>query len=309
MKGFTFLVAAAFAVHAVLAASLPRMVLTTPGDSIPKSDPCRAGGVVYEVQAWLDGLNGESVPPKFWEELTRHSDAARTYALRVHQLAVQKFADVKDSLHQFDTYIGATVDATAQFRKALEDGVGGVKRFEEDLPGLLQVVMDGLEMEFPPPENAPGHEERRNMVRIVLSRTGEAVISMGAAHGIDEKILRDHVGFVSTQVEFLAVVTGDLAEQHPELVDVLAFTVATLLIPESWFLRPFLSMMGFAPSGPVKGSSAAWMQRRFFGAAVSQGSWFAHLQRASMKQARGIFSGILGIILGVLESIRIMLGW
>ena len=91
---------------------------------------------------------------------------------------------------------------------------------------------------------------------------------------------------------------GDINEQYPQLLPTLAFSVAALLIPESWILRPFLSLFGFGPIGPVKGarkyqnrtieaeravgSAAALLQRLFWGRAVASGSWFSWLQAAGM---------------------------
>ena len=93
-------------------------------------------------------------------------------------------------------------------------------------------------------------------------------------------------------------------EQHPVLLETLLFSASIMLIPEAWLLRPLLSLFGFGPYGPVKGenvpvspgcansisdhccltgSLASWSQRRFWGAAVAKGSWFAHLQSAGMK--------------------------
>ena len=98
-----------------------------------------------------------------------------------------------------------------------------------------------------------------------------------------------------------------------------------MLIPESWILRPLLSMMGYGPYGPIKGrqsiddyhrqmdlsyyeplgSPAAWAQRRLWGAAVSKGSWFAFLQRAGMKgisvrPVMGAIGGAIGAMIGLL---------
>lgn len=118
--------------------------------------------------------------------------------------------------------------------------------------------------------------------------------------------------------------TGDINEQHPRLLPMLAFSVAGMLIPESWILRPLLSLFGFGPAGPVKGaqrshsynmaqfnpvgSAAAWLQRYFWGAAVRAGSWFSLLQAAGMgmipkwaglaiKVPLAIGGGMLGMLL------------
>jgi hypothetical protein len=56
---------------------------------------------------------------------------------------------------------------------------------------------------------------------------------------------------------------GDLTEQHPILLETLLFSGAILFIPEVWILRPVLSIFGFGPSGPVKGSYL-YVLRLFF---------------------------------------------
>jgi hypothetical protein len=42
----------------------------------------------------------------------------------------------------------------------------------------------------------------------------------------------------------------NLIVNHPGLF----ISIALLLIPESWFLRPLLRIFGFGPLGPVKGN-------------------------------------------------------
>lgn len=114
-------------------------------------------------------------------------------------------------------------------------------------------------------------------------------------------------------------------DNHPVLVETLLFSGAALLIPEAWFLRPFLSLFGFGPYGPMKGeslahlchsarvdsncyigSAAAWAQRRFWGAAVAEGSWFARLQAAGMKVippgTGKKVAGSIGLGLGIVGS-------
>jgi len=56
-----------------------------------------------------------------------------------------------------------------------------------------------------------------------------------------------------------------------------------MIIPERFILSSILRLLGFGPLGPVKDSVAASGQRFFFGAVVTEGSWFAMLQRAGMK--------------------------
>lgn len=95
--------------------------------------------------------------------------------------------------------------------------------------------------------------------------------------------------------------TGGINEQHPQLLPALAFSVLAMLIPEAWILRPLLSMFGFGPEGPVKGtlkfyieprilktqidtlgSAVVSLQSYFWGAEVGTWNWFSLLQAAGM---------------------------
>jgi hypothetical protein len=104
-------------------------------------------------------------------------------------------------------------------------------------------------------------------------------------------------------------------EQHPDLLSILLFTLAVMLIPEYWVLRPVLGLFGFGPTGPGKGTAvpklqrmpidlfagtvASWAQRVFYGAAVPKGSWFAFLQEAAMAEKARSWWGWLGGLAGV----------
>ncbi|OCH91521.1 hypothetical protein OBBRIDRAFT_834175 [Obba rivulosa] len=162
-------------------------------------------------------------------------------------------------------------------------------------------LFEQLKEEFPPPDCAPNHEERLEKITSVMNRTTEILLRLGVKHGMDEETwrarldkLQDHAitllvltgkkppSIVVDDVETEYISTGDLAEQLPVLLQILLFAGTILILPESSFLRPLLSVFGFGPSGPIRGSSAAWAQRTFFGAAVKEGSWFSHLQRAGM---------------------------
>ncbi|EKM51194.1 uncharacterized protein PHACADRAFT_263205 [Phanerochaete carnosa HHB-10118-sp] len=93
-------------------------------------------------------------------------------------------------------------------------------------------------------------------------------------------VLRASVDKFFFCVEKFVVTTGDLVERHPVLFWTLLFYAITSLIPEAWILH---SLFGFGPSGPVKGSPAALVQRIFWDATVKKDSWFSTLQCAGMK--------------------------
>ncbi|OSX55995.1 hypothetical protein POSPLADRAFT_1063127 [Postia placenta MAD-698-R-SB12] len=76
-----------------------------------------------------------------------------------------------------------------------------------------------------------------------------------------------------------------------------------MLIPEEWILDPLIQLFGIGPSGPEKGSIAAWAQRTFFGAEVKAGSWFSLLQSAGMKPGAPATKGVLVNILGAIGAL------
>jgi hypothetical protein len=47
---------------------------------------------------------------------------------------------------------------------------------------------------------------------------------------------------------------GNLADNHPEIVDIILFGAAMFILPEYALLRPIARLFGISPIGPVKGS-------------------------------------------------------
>ena len=59
----------------------------------------------------------------------------------------------------------------------------------------------------------------------------------------------------------LCALVGDLVEQHPVLLEAALFYCSIMLIPEAWILRPLLGLIGFGPTGPVKGDFSQKLNR------------------------------------------------
>jgi hypothetical protein len=109
------------------------------------------------------------------------------------------------------------------------------------------------------------------VVVAALEKAGAALITVCVKHGMDEERVRLHWGTVRSAIENMVVLVGgfflflrcfsrlslragDLVEQHPDLLSAVLFTVAVMLIPEYWLLRPLLRVFGFWPLGPGKGA-------------------------------------------------------
>jgi len=219
----------------------------------------------------------------FWEMAMESEKVVQDYVPRLLESAATyfkstNFTDIKFTMNHI-------VSATATFRDNIKDALDAhhitFDTLTEELEGIFVVIKNDLE-KIPPPDKAPGHADREEMVDKVLDDTARELMKLATRYGIEEEIVETYILALKPQVQALTVAVGDINEQHPKLLPILAFSVAVLLIPESWILRPFLSLFGFGPAGPVKGSVAAWLQRRFWGAAVDAGSWFSWLQAAGM---------------------------
>ncbi|KAI9455834.1 hypothetical protein HD554DRAFT_2147107 [Boletus coccyginus] len=225
----------------------------------------------------------ESSSSDFWETAKKSDKTLQNYVPRLLKNAAAyfnstKFTDITSAMNHivsnttaFRDHINGTLDA----RHITFDTLN------EELEGIFMTIANDLE-KIPAPNKAPGHAEREAMVDKVLVDTLQELKKLAAHYRIEEEAVTAYLLALKPQVKALIVAVGDINEQYPELLPTLAFSVAALLIPESWILRPFLSLFGFGPIGPMKGSAAALLQRIFWGRAVASDSWFSWLQAAGM---------------------------
>ena len=147
-------------------------------------------------------------------------------------------------------------------------------RISDELGIIFDDILDRLKETSPPPDQAPSHEQRQEMVNTVLDRAEQGLVDFARKHGMSEdglRNLRSSSARLKQLTKKLVAITGmpspaacivvriwslpplgDLVEQHPILFCILGSSVAAMLVPESWILRPLLNMMGFGQYGPIK---------------------------------------------------------
>ncbi|TFL00795.1 hypothetical protein BDV98DRAFT_568731 [Pterulicium gracile] len=258
----------------------------------------RPAGLIFETFSWWNKPPIPKFNTHFFE------DAIKLGWQKAHDGAVEQFELAKRLAEENKINFNITplvekakmlIDATRELREqifllhpdeevaAMLDGVD-LDGFSEEFGKLLEDVQRSLEAQFPHPDGAPSHEERSGRVRAALSQAKESFVRLSVAHGIEEEKARESFGKIEPLVHDLVVLAGDLAEQHPKLLEAILIGGIMLIIPENLLLRPIFGLLGWGPYGPVKGSFAAWAQRFFFGAEVEEGSWFAALQRWTMNE-------------------------
>jgi len=270
------------------------------------------GGLLQPVFILQDVVDSEGTcQNNAWEWMGALGGQVQTYA----EEQVNKFATQFNISSEVDHYRALVQDVVSgveqpQAVQQLNAGLtaAGLGNIYEDVERELMELFSELQAAFPAPDTALGHDGRKAKMSEIMTQARSTITRVGVEHGISEESLNQHLDGLCSRIESLIVYTGDLAEQHPELLEGLLLLGSLALMPEVLLLRPFLGLFGFGPYGPVKGSIAAWAQRIFFGAAVPKGSWFAHMQHAAMKfgpwwkwiieRVRG-FLGIAGSLFAV----------
>ncbi|KAG1774147.1 hypothetical protein EV702DRAFT_548159 [Suillus placidus] len=150
----------------------------------------------------------------------------------------------------------------------------------------FSILLEMLKEQFPPPNEAPGHEKRMAMINTVLDRVEECFLQVIGKLGMNKELLKSLSSSLKSGVKHIIVTIGDIDEQHPALVSALLSIVISMLFAEVLSLSAILRIVGFGSLGPVKGETAAWLQGLLFGPAVPKGDWFGRLQRLAMIRGK-----------------------
>ncbi|KAJ7068660.1 hypothetical protein C8F01DRAFT_1118890 [Mycena amicta] len=200
-------------------------------------------------------------------------------------------SNVEDKIGELKGLFDAIVGGTSALQDEIYKGqankdelsAGLMKEFERRFAKVLEELI----VMFPPPDHVPTHDQRKAAATEALHKFGMALTSACRHLGIaDEGINSTWHTVIEPAVTSALVLIGDLAEQHPILVEgVLVLVLSQLLVvtfasisTEYWFLE----VVGFGSKGPIKGSLAAWIQSVVFGPFIPKNSWFAALQKIAM---------------------------
>ncbi|KAG2056206.1 hypothetical protein BDR06DRAFT_932867 [Suillus hirtellus] len=205
------------------------------------------------------------------DELFQHAKEIYPSKISEFKKSVNSVVSTATSLHQ-------VVKGAAEQREIPLDSI------LEELRNTLHVLFEELKEQFPPPEEAPGHENRTLIINTVLDRVEETFLRVAIKYGASEEVLKNHTSSLMSGVRHIVGIIGDLYEQHPQL----AWTFFSIAIAPLFVQGLFLSalrILGFGPLGPIAGAPAAWLQAWLFRGAIPAGNWFAILQRIAMRGA------------------------
>ena len=215
-----------------------------------------ASEAMRDVQART--CTSPNTPQEFWECALALGQKTHDYATHLVEDAVKnaeptiavKMNHAVGTIHAIVSDVEELKNTIAQAHGAsLDDIKNGIEKVFADL-------LEELREQFPPPDQAPNHAERKRIVSLVLNKVEDAFVKLCVQHGMSEEQLRIRLDPIMKKIETVVVTLCDLAEQHPVLFVTLMVAGVMLIIPESWFLRPLFRIFGMAPEGPVKGAWA-----------------------------------------------------
>lgn len=174
------------------------------------------------VLRWLyDLLHFEHARESFWDKVTElgpkfqdHTDGLFHYALELYPS--EKIAEFKvsaDNIASTTTTLQQVIRGVAEQRGIPLDSI------KTELGDIFNAMFEELKEKFPPPDEAPSHENRTAMITTVLDRVEEGFLQFAVKHGVDEESLKSHTGSLKSHVQLTVVTIGTLPIFHDSADD------------------------------------------------------------------------------------------
>jgi len=178
------------------------------------------------------------------------SNMGRQMGFHVHKFTEDLFYNVNNMVTSFhvkehidnirDT-MKQLVSTTEAFRTQVEDAVKAkgitMEDVSNDLTTLFEQISEQLAKEFPPPDTAPSHQERREMVAVIMKRLEDGTVQICGKWGIQQETMRKLFSEIGPIIGKLIVLIGDFSEQHPTIVRHLMNTATFVVLPQTWLFR------------------------------------------------------------------------
>ncbi|KAI0080566.1 hypothetical protein K474DRAFT_1704634 [Panus rudis PR-1116 ss-1] len=183
-----------------------------------------------------------------------------------------KAAVAREAFEDVKTVLIAVAESAGEIEATIRKHAEGKSTdgLAHEMSGALSPVREELQRLFPPPETAPSHEERKQVVSSTLNSVENALVELGLKFNVDGEQMRSLARGLCSHLEELIVLIGDLSEQHPNLRSILISCVTSFISTRmsGWLLRPALNTFGF-DSAALEGPFASRARSALFGAALT----------------------------------------
>lgn len=165
------------------------------------------------VEATYSTFNTDNLetPAAFWERAFSLGRLVQDYATSL----------VRDAAAKAERQVAAQINSAYNTMHMVVVEAGGLKNafadlragasfndIQNDIEMVLTDLLEELKEQFPAPDRAPNHAERRGNVSLVLEKVEEALIDLGTRHGIAEQQLRIHIDPILKHVGEVVITLG-----------------------------------------------------------------------------------------------------
>lgn len=172
------------------------------------------------VEATLDVA--PETPAEFWERALSLGKFVQNYATSlVHDAAEKAEPEVALQIHHVYNTMQVIVSETEQLKTSIAN-LRGVS-FNDVQHGIENVLIDLLEElkeQFPAPDHAPSHAERRGNVSLVLEKAEARLNRLGVWYGIPEQQLRVHFDPILKHIGDVVITLGSSPPPRLALRDI-----------------------------------------------------------------------------------------
>jgi hypothetical protein len=116
-----------------------------------------------------------------------------------------KLREFEESMVQVVTGAKKLRDDVCQAAQTFGEGLDEVSA---KLSAEMAVILEELKTEFPPPAEAPGHEERLKMISHIMKKIEKSLVRVGGLYGLSEMDVTTHFRVIEPHVTNVLVVTG-----------------------------------------------------------------------------------------------------
>ncbi|KAF8200944.1 hypothetical protein BJ912DRAFT_921510 [Pholiota molesta] len=199
----------------------------------------------------------------FWEEARKLGDKAVQYANEQIESIADHNTSITDDIHNYKASWTQVVKTIGELRPGMnaDSQLIEIRHLEdEDYAFFFNKIWKRFLNEPLPENQSERYKQREVVINLALNMTEDVLVEAYDILDMPEEEVREKFGHVKPHIRQAILVMGNLADNHPEIVDIILFGAAILF--------------GISPIGPVKGSPAAWAQRYFFGGTIPAKSWF-----------------------------------
>lgn len=186
-------------------------------DTLPKNVVARGDSLGLEKARSLWPWAEDSVSD-FWGQLEYLGDTVHEYAaasLKEFKTDALVATHIEDIEKMFSELLeaGAALQAdmmaleTAQKRDTEHD-------FIKDMENVLGQLFEKLKEQFPPPDHAPGHAERKETIHKALVQIEDALMTFLHRWGMPEEAIRMHLSKIILPLENVMVMIGKLSSEN-----------------------------------------------------------------------------------------------